>query len=303
MLGPLFSVAILVAVAAPLLLAVLWRVPFGALSVTMVVRAALRGATWSVILALALQIYFADLRALPRDEAGAYAASLGGLLAVAALAFAFARKRTARGALLLALRAREPASREASLAALRALLARVRPKGRGSEDRYAEVVLLIVAPLTQAGAWTEAERMLEAVTAASLGPRTRALHAQALATCRLERGDVRGARSALDAIDGPSGERDIDAWLETTAALVLAVDGEPERALATLGTAGDESNPLLLASRRIVRAHAEAALGREEQALAELERTREEVGPAALARALTPEGPASNLARRLLGRT
>lgn len=303
MLGTFVSVALLVAVASPLLLAAAWRVPFGALSVSMVVRAALRGGTYAVLFGLAAHIVIAGLGGVPDPEASGYAASLGGMLAIAVVGAGFTRKRTQRGALLLSLRARDPSTRTMALPALHGLLDRARSTSRPrAVERYAEVVLLIVPPLTQAGLWEDAERLLEGIEAAALRPRTQALRGQALATCRLERGDVRGARDALASVTEPSDDPEVDAWLFTTEALVCAVDGEPEQALSLLARASEDGNPLLRASRRIVRAHAEAALGREEAARAELERTREEIGPAALERALTPEGPASELARSLLGR-
>ena len=75
-------------------------------------------------------------------------------------------------------------------------------------------------------------------------------------------------------------------------ALLMAVRGETERALAHLGAQDTEYNPSLRASHRLVHAHIFAARGDEEAAIEELERLQAEAGRAGIERVIRPRGPA-----------
>jgi len=89
-------------------------------------------------------------------------------------------------------------------------------------------------------------------------------------------------------------------WLVATEALLMAVRGQPERALAHLGAEEVDDNPSLRASHRLVRAHVLAGRGDEKAALEELRTLRREAGTMGLERVRLPRGPASPLAERLL---
>ena len=83
-------------------------------------------------------------------------------------------------------------------------------------------------------------------------------------------------------------------------ALLLAVRGESESALAHLGGQDTAENPSLKASHRLVHAHIFAARGDEDAARAELESLFGEAGAAGLERVLRPRGPASDFAQQML---
>ena len=118
-------------------------------------------------------------------------------------------------------------------------------------------------------------------------------------TCGLQFDDVGAAQRAIDRITRPT-EPSIEVWLVAMEGLLMAVRGEPEKALAHLGAQDTGDNPSLRASHRLVHAHIYAARGDEEAATRELELLRHEAGRAGLERVVRPKGPATALAERLL---
>ncbi|MDH5490610.1 MAG: hypothetical protein OEY14_01425 [Myxococcales bacterium] len=293
-----FGAAACASLLAPLLQARAWGVPFGLLSVAMVLRAAfgaLLGALLLGVLALVLLGLWGDVQHAPRS-----AALFAGLMAISLGALGARRHRLRRGAILLVYRMREADAREQARAALDRLLLRL---GRGAEPRsvmrHAALVLAIVQPLTSFDLWEDARRYLEAIRRDALDPRTRGMVTQALATTLLHLGQCESARLALAELERPLDDPGVETWIRATEALLLAVTGEPERALARVGEDAIEEDASLRASHRIIRAHALAGLGERSRAERELRAVVLEAGPAALERALRPAGPASELARAL----
>jgi hypothetical protein len=83
-------------------------------------------------------------------------------------------------------------------------------------------------------------------------------------------------------------------------ALIMAVRGKHEQALAHLGAQDPADNPSLKASHRLVHAHIYAARGDEAAAVQELRELRQEAGQPGLRHVIRPRGPASALAEQLL---
>lgn len=313
MLGSLAAITALLALAAPFVQATFWGVPFGLLSIRMVVRSVLSTALTTFLagmLAMGCLSLGPDLSAMQR---GAVGATAGGLVGLGLLLLSVTRLRRYRGALLLAHRLRESDIRDTAWSALRALLNRAKPRDPNADHSgYAGLVLVIIAPLTQANMWDEAEALLQELPPERIDARQRGLRAQALATCRLQREDTEGAREAIDHVERPAQDPSVEAWLRATDALLLAVEGEADRALEVLEQHAEEEDggdgsqahadqatarALLQASERIVRAHAFASKNQPDRAREELEAVVQEVGEPGLERALSPPGPASDLAR------
>jgi lipopolysaccharide biosynthesis regulator YciM len=158
---------------------------------------------------------------------------------------------------------------------------------------------MCTGPLTQAGLWNEARSRLRGLDDETLTEPQSVLRNQALATCELQFDEIDAAERAIARIARPADES-IEVWLVALEALLLALRGEPERALARLGTQQADDNPSLRASHRLVRAHIMASREDEEAAIAELELLRQEAGRRGLERVIRPRGPASALAERLL---
>jgi hypothetical protein len=158
---------------------------------------------------------------------------------------------------------------------------------------------MATGPLTQAGLWSDARDELRGLDATPLTEPQSVLRNQALATCELQFDDADAAQRAIDGIPRPT-EPSIEVWLVAMEALLMALRGETERAIAHLGTQEAEANPSLEASHRLVRAHVHAARGDEEAAIEKLKVLEQEAGRAGLQRAVRPRGPASALAEQLL---
>jgi lipopolysaccharide biosynthesis regulator YciM len=125
------------------------------------------------------------------------------------------------------------------------------------------------------------------------------LRNQALATCELQFDDIDAARRAIDQIRRPT-ESSIEVWLVAMEALLMAVRGQSEKALAHLGGQDVADNPSLRASHRLVHAHILAERGDTEAALEELRSLQREAGRAGLRRVILPRGPASPLAEQVM---
>ncbi len=243
-------------------------------------------------------VAFFALRAapIPSEDVPWMAAATGALIGLGLLLSSARRMREVRGLSVLCQRVQEDDARDTARAALGRLLDRIR---RGSPERYAAMVLMATGPLTHAGLWSEARARLQSLDDDALPEPQSVLRNQALATCELQFDDVEAAQRAIDRIRRPT-EESIEVWLVAMEALVLALRGESESALAHLGGQDTADNPSLRASHRLVHAHIYAARGDEDAARAELERLFEEAGEAGLQRVLRPSGPASVLARRML---
>lgn len=291
-------VAVFVGAAAPIILSWRWGVPFGLFSIATVLRSFF-GSVLTALLVGVVALF--ALRVTPLDPAqiGWLAGSLGGVVALLLAIASAQRLRDIRGLSVLCLRLQEEDARPQAAAALDRLLDRQR---RRDEQRYVALVLMAIGPLTQAGMWTEARERLQGLDEAALSESQAVLRDQALATCELQFDDPEAAQRAIDRIRRPA-EGSIEVWLVAMEALLMAVRGESEKALAHLGGQRVDDNPSLRASHRLVQAHILAKRGRTEDALEELRVLRHEAGRAGLQRVVLPQGPASPLAEQLLKET
>ena len=288
-------VAVLVGAAAPLILAWVWGVPFGLFSIATVLRSFF-GSVLTALLIGVVALFALRMTPIEQAQIDGLAGSIGGVLALL-LAVASARRlRDVRGLSVLCLRLQEEDARPQAAAALDRLLNRQRRK---DEQRYVALVLMAIGPLTQAGMWAEARGRLQGLDEVALSESQAVLRDQALATCELQFDDPDAAQRAIDRIRRPV-EGSIEVWLVAMEALLMAVRGESEKALAHLGRQPADDNPSLRASHRLVHAHILAKRGRTEDALEELRVLRREAGRAGLQRVVLPRGPASPLAEQLL---
>lgn len=302
MLLPVLGVALVLGIAAPIVVASSWRVPFGMLSIAIVLRATLGTAIVTFLAGAIGAGSFAALPWIPPERLGTSAAIFGGSVGATLMLASARRLRAVRGAYLLAQRLFDPVARADALAALRRLLDRARDARTDDGGRtYGSLVLIVTGPLTAVGEWEEAARRLAEIRPGSIDARHDAVRAQSLAACRIHLGDAKGTRDAIASVDRPVADAAIESWLVTIEALLDAIDGRANEALAVVGEEDAGGDPSLRASRRLVRAHAFVTLGREADAREELERVREEAGVVGLEQAMKPEGPASALARELAG--
>lgn len=288
-------VAVLVGLAAPVIRGWIWGVPFGLLSMAVVLKSFIESTLTALVVGAAA--LFA-LRATPMDQAeiNRIAGLIGGAVALLLLLSSARRLRHVRGLSILCQRLQEDDARPAAKAALDRLLARLRRK---DEQQYIALVLMATGPLTQAGMWAEARDRLQGLDDVALSEAQAVLRNQALATCALQFDDPEAAQRAIDRIERPT-ESSIEVWLVAMEALLMAVRGQPERALAHLGGQDADDNPSLRASHRLVHAHILADRGETEAAIGELRLLQQEAGRAGLERVMLPRGPASPLAERLL---
>jgi hypothetical protein len=288
--------AFLVGIAAPVVCAFAWGVPFGLLSIGSVLRSFV-GSGLTVLL-LGTTAFFA-LRAtsMPPKQIDAAAGLAGAAIGSLLWSSSAFRMRHVRGLSILCQRLQEEDARSMAFAALIQLLERIRGK---SLQRHIALVLMATGPLTQAGMWSEARELLRSLDDDALSESQSVLRNQALATCELQFDDVDAARRAIERIPRPA-PSGIEVWLVAIEALVMALRGESERALAHLGTVdGGSDNPSLRASHRLVHAHILAGRNDREGAIQELGMLRQEAGRAGLERVVRPRGPASPLAEQLL---
>lgn len=291
-------VAVLVGMAAPVIQGWIWGVPFSLLSIATVLRSFVGSALTVLVIGLAA-LYALRTTSIDQAQIDRIASLVGGSVGLVLLLSSARRLRHVRGLSILCQRIQEEDARPTAAAALGRLLDRVR---RTNEQRYIALVLMATGPLTQAGMWAEARDRLRSLNDDTLSEPQAVLRNQALATCELQFDEVEAAQHAIDRIERPA-ESSIEVWLVAIEALLMAVQGKPEKALAHLGGQEVDDNPSLRASHRLVHAHVLAERGDTEAALEELRSLRQEAGLAGLKRAMLPHGPASALAERLLNET
>lgn len=296
MLTVLGAAAVL-GVFAPSVQAFAWGVPFGMLSVGMVVRSAVGAALTGLVAGSLAFVVSSAVPGLTAPEAELSSAAFALGLGLALTTLAARRSRRLRGGMVLAYRLRDPEIGPEAFAALDQLVERA--KRRAPATEFATLVLLVTSPMTNTERWQELARWLAMVDRDAAEPHQRPLIAQALASCELHLGHVDAALEALEGLERPAKLELVEAWLVATEAWALAVQGQCQAALDLVGEEATSDDALLRASRRIVRAHAFAGLGRDELAERELQAVVAEAGEASLTRALRPEGPASELARSL----
>ncbi len=292
---PTLIAALLVGLAAPVIRGWVWGAPFSLLSVATVLRSFL-GSALTVLVFGVVAVFALRATSIAPDQIGMSAGLIGGGVGLLLLLGSARRLREVRGLSILCQRLQEEDAQPTATAALARLLRRVRRK---DEQRYIALVLMATGPLTQAGMWDEARERLRSLDDDTLTEPQAVLRNQALATCELQFDDVAAAQAAIDRIERPT-EGSIEVWLVAMEALLMAVRGQPDKALAHLGAQDADDNPSLRASHRLVHAHVLAGRGDEEAALEELRSLRREAGAAGLGRARLPRGPASPLAERVL---
>jgi len=290
-----FIVAVLVGLAAPVIRGWIWGVPFSLLSIAAVLRSFV-GSALTVLLIGTASFFALRATSVPANQVNLLSGLLGGAVGLLLLLNSARRLRQVRGLSILCQRLQEEDARPTATAALGRLLDKVRA---GDPQRYIALVLMATGPLTQAGMWGEARERLRSLDDAELSEPQAVLRNQALATCELQFDDVDAARRAIERIRRPT-ESSIEVWLVAMEALLMAVRGEAERALAHLGGQDVEDNPSLRASHRLVHAHVLAERGETEAAMDELRALQQEAGRAGLERVTLPSGPASPLAEQLL---
>ena len=288
-------VAMLLGLTAPVIQGWIWRVPFSLLSVATVLRAFV-GSTLTVLLIGTSSFFALRATSIPPDRANLLAGSLGGTVGLLLLLNSARRLRQVRGLSILCQRLQEEDARPTATTALGRLLDKAR---LGDPQRYIALVLMATGPLTQAGMWDVARERLRSLDDDALSEPQAVLRNQALATCELQFDDVDAAQRAIDRIRRPT-EGSIEVWLVAMEALLMAVRGRTEQALAHLGGEDVDDNPSLRASHRLVRAHVLAERGDTDAALDELRSLQREAGRAGLERVTLPSGPASLLAEQLL---
>jgi hypothetical protein len=292
---PTLIAAAIVGALAPVVRGRAWGVPFGLLSIATVLRSFI-GSFLTVLVLGSVALVVLKTTSMVPAEAELAAAVLGAALGLALLWSSVRRMRDVRGLSVLCQRIQEDDAKDAALSALDRLFDRVR---RRDGQRYIALVLMATGPLTAAGMWGAARDRLRSLDDFALTEAQAVLRNQALATCELQFDDVEAAQRAIDAIARPT-EPSIEVWLVAMEALLMAVRGESERALAHIGAQSTADNPSLQASHRLVHAHIYAARGDEGAALRELERLLEEAGRAGLERVTRPRGPATALAEHML---
>ena len=292
---PTLIAALAVGAAAPVARSMAWGVPFSLMSVATVLRSFV-GSALTVLVVGTVALYALRATSTPPEEAARLAGAIGALVGLGLLWSSVRRMRDIRGLSLLCQRLQEDDARPTAIAALDRLLNRV---AREDPKRHVALVLMATGPLTQAGMWDEARSRLRALEETALSEAQAVLRNQALATCELQFDDVEAAQRAIDRIQRPT-EPSIEVWLVAMEALLMALRGDSERALAHIGAQDADDNPSLRASHRLVHAHIFAARGDEDAAVRELEMLRREAGRAGLERVVLPRGPATELAERLL---
>lgn len=281
-----FVAAAVVGSLAPFARAWAWGVHFSMFSWGMAFRATLGAGLVAMLAGLVPLVAFSDLTS----------GIIGGVMGGGLMLLSARRLRHERGTALLVYRLVDPSTR----ARARALLIRRFTDLRVAPVAHARLASMAVGPLTALECWRDAELILDAVDATALDPINRGRHLQALATCRLERADFEATTEALERIERPA-EPDVERWLRAMEALLLAIQGNADEALArcdAVDFTGDAG--ALAASYGIVRAHALACMGEEENAKATLREVVEVAGKPALQRAIRPVGPATDIARAML---
>ena len=204
-----------------------------------------------------------------------------------------------------ALRQGSPAAREASV---QALLTRLRRALRTERDAgpmphlNVRLRLHASAALLEAGCFEDARALLGELREDDLRgdyDRTSWLAQSTIAALYLDGDEALPRARALFERLPRGGDPQLEERLISLDALLHALEGEHALALDLVGPSLATADAPLARTRLVVRAHALAGLGREDEATRVLHALRDDHGPHALARVVQLRGPASPLAARL----
>ena len=281
-----FLAAALVGAVAPFVRAWAWGVPMWLFSWGMALRATIGAGLVTLVAGLIPLVVVDDF------TAGLIGLGVGGGL----MLLSARRSRHLRGVMLLSWRLAGTAMRDEVAGRL---MKRLESARRLGPERHAQLALVAAAPLSAIERWDDVSAALAGIEPgpelpAALGDRV----AQARSTAQLALGDLEGATETLGSVDRPA-EASVERWLRASEALLHAVQGGADQALAIANEAAD-ADAALGASYDIVRAHALASKGDDEGAKAALRRVEAVAGMPGLVRAIRPVGPATELARALL---
>lgn len=172
------------------------------------------------------------------------------------------------------------------------------PKSGVFLRQKAQRALAAVSVLNEARRFDEAKRVLDSVHAAGLDPLRRTVLEASRAMVLLYYGDRNGAWSALKEASTINKDPTFARILTMTDALLSALDGHGEEALARLAEITEPKEPAFRRAWLLAKSHALAATGDEAGARSTLVELRE-LADDGLERAMLLKGPASKLAEEL----
>lgn len=163
----------------------------------------------------------------------------------------------------------DPPLRPSAIRELRAAITAIDPAHRTHAPRHARLTLVLAELLEADGEPKEALEALRAVKDDALPERSATMVRHARAVASLSAGDVKAASAMLDELAGPSGDRGLDLRIRALRGLVLAEQGEGERALELAEELRVEagSDPELRIEARVLKAVALDVLGEREDAI------------------------------------
>ncbi|MGF1467176.1 MAG: hypothetical protein ACFCGT_13700 [Sandaracinaceae bacterium] len=166
------------------------------------------------------------------------------------------------------------------------------PRARATTARLR---LLAVGQLSETGYWEEAEALMADLDPAALPALERALIHASVAVCRLYAGDLDAARRRFALVERPCPLPAAEEVVVATGALLSVFEGNPQAALAAVGTTlePDDLHTAVGRSRALVRAQAYAALDEHQRARRVLRTLVKVRGRAVLERVLLLGGPAA----------
>jgi hypothetical protein len=167
--------------------------------------------------------------------------------------------------------------------------------------RHAQRALAAVGVLSEARRFEEARRVLDRVHTPGLDPLRRSALEASRAMVLLYAGDRNGAWVALRNANEHARDPIILRILTVTFALITALDGHGDEALARLAEVPEPAEPRLRRAWLLAKSHALAARGDSSAAHAALKELAN-LSPDGLERAALLNGPASELARELARR-
>lgn len=288
------------ALIAPVWRARAWRVPLGYLSYGTVLRSIV-GALISTLLSGVLAFGCFGLAPESLVPSITYQPALVGAgTAIALLYIHLRRSPLIRGAALLVKRSQETEIRDACMERLERILEYSARRSAGRSHEHARLTLFVVPVLSSNGSWSVLRAALLAIDLAPLTATERAITLQARASVHIHLGEATEAAEAIELVERPADDPNVELWLQAIEALVVAVGDSPSDALAIIASGGTPTDPSLIASHQIVRAHVFAAEGKPKKARDLLLKVRREAGDLALERALLPAGPCSPIASKIL---